>query len=491
MHKEPVVNDPKHPLLSLLIYNYSGPHLQACLDAIAQQTALDNIEAILIDDHTTDGSWDVVVNFQKKHPGLLTATRNKRPMGPLENREICFRMVRGKFYTLLTDDYAFLPEYLAKCLRTMAEDEYAAFDHVLRTADPAAPPRMAGQPLVSLIVYNYNYGRYLRECLDSAFGQTYDRIEVCFSDNASTDDSWQIALEYAERYKDKMNLTRNRKNFGAAQNLQNCRWKADGKYFLMLCSDDALAPDCVERCVKALEAEPTTAFCMVHRGIMDENSRRSEEPSFYNQSCVIPGCEQAAVYMMSSVNPSISQIMYRGTLAYDLFTNEYGSCTLWYGNRYVDFHLSCQYPMVYLKEPLLWQRMHSGSDTSFVVDNLIDVLGPYVLSYEFASIAKTYSAQKAIDRLPDSIRKIGHICMRYCAQFLCRQKEDAARRYYHMALAASPEIADDPSFKVIDEYWTATASRKSEIVEELKVAASLLTRKVSYDPPTGSIPLDE
>lgn len=45
------------------------------------------------------------------------------------------------------------------------------------------------QPLVSILIPNYNYARYLRHCIDSVVKQTYDNIEIIIQDNASTDDS--------------------------------------------------------------------------------------------------------------------------------------------------------------------------------------------------------------------------------------------------------------------------------------------------------------
>src|SRR3972149_254723 len=99
------------------------------------------------------------------------------------------------------------------------------------------------RPLVSVCIHNYNYGRYLRQCFDSVFSQTYDNIEICFSDNASNDDSWDIALEYARRYPGTMTITCNRKNFGSDANFANCWLNVRGKYFIELCSDDVLKPE--------------------------------------------------------------------------------------------------------------------------------------------------------------------------------------------------------------------------------------------------------
>lgn len=53
---------------------------------------------------------------------------------------------------------------------------------------------------VSILIPNYNYGCYLSECFDSILNQTYNDIEVIFSDNASTDDSMKIAESYRDKF---------------------------------------------------------------------------------------------------------------------------------------------------------------------------------------------------------------------------------------------------------------------------------------------------
>lgn len=55
-------------------------------------------------------------------------------------------------------------------------------------------------PLVSVIVPNYNHAPYLRERLESIYGQTYTHIEVILLDDCSTDNSRDIMTEYAEKY---------------------------------------------------------------------------------------------------------------------------------------------------------------------------------------------------------------------------------------------------------------------------------------------------
>jgi hypothetical protein len=250
-------------------------------------------------------------------------------------------------------------------------------------------------------------------------------------------------------------------------------------------------PKFVQTCVSALEGYPNAGFAMVHRTIIDKHGNRTEEPAFYNQSCLIPGGEQAAVYMMAAVNPCISQIMYRTQMAHgkDSDGRLGGS---WYANRIKDFRICVELPavsMAYIKEPLLLNRVHAHNDSGRASENLIEVLGPWVLRHQFADIAANSNLSKVVDRLPQSLDKLSNLCLRYCVRFLCANAEVTALRYFHLAIAIMPSITADPTFKTIEEYWTANPQKRVSIVESLRSVENLATRNVSYDPPPGSIPL--
>ena len=51
----------------------------------------------------------------------------------------------------------------------------------------------------SILINNYNYGKYLRQCIDSACMQTYEDVEVVIVDDHSTDNSIDIINSYGER----------------------------------------------------------------------------------------------------------------------------------------------------------------------------------------------------------------------------------------------------------------------------------------------------
>ena len=96
------------------------------------------------------------------------------------------------------------------------------------------------KPLVTVCIPNYNYGHYLRHCLDSVYNQTYENIEVQFSDNASTDDSYDIAQEYRKKFKQRgiyFKVTDNKRNVGSDKNSKIASAGSEGDYIYTLASD--------------------------------------------------------------------------------------------------------------------------------------------------------------------------------------------------------------------------------------------------------------
>ena len=331
-------------------------------------------------------------------------------------------------------------------------------------------------PLVSVLLYNYNYGRYLRQCFESIHRQTYDNIEVVFADNCSTDDSWKTAQGYSAEHPGRVTLIRQATNRGAGWNLQSCWHPARGKYAVVLCSDDAMESEFITRCVEALEKHPTAGYAMAHRSIIDEQGKRTEEPSFYDRSCVIPGHEQAAVYMMAALNPCVSQIVYSRQLHHgcnvDFKTGDLG-CR-WFGQRMIDFNICRCYDMVYIKEPLLLHRVHADSDSVVIAENLIELIGQYVMIHQFAETAAGSGMTKAAARLPEAIAKLARNCLRYADRSAKAGNMTTAKRLAHLAMAL-----DSTSVDVVPDYTAIPATGSKEFIQ-------VTDRKESYEPPPGS-----
>jgi glycosyltransferase involved in cell wall biosynthesis len=344
----------------------------------------------------------------------------------------------------------------------------------------------SSQPLVSVLIFNYNYGKYLKECIESVLNQTYQNIEIIISDNDSSDDSWDIIQNYIKQYPDKFTITKNRVNFGVVDNVRNCTLHVKGKYYILLCADDILVKSYIEKAVHILDKYDQAGFLLVHRSIINSDNNIIKEAPFYNRSCIIPGEEQAAVFMLAIVNPTLSQVMYRTKNGFNEFSH-----TLigrWYSAQLFDFKLCIISSMAYINEPLLLQRIHGKNDSLKAAKNLLEVLGPYTLHHQFADFAKYHNMTKVIERLPASIEKMSKLSLRYCIMALGQDDEVLAKQYYHLSIALDPDILSDKLLKKIQQYLsTSDKKKKKDILDSFYQTDNLVYRTISYNAPIGSI----
>ncbi|WP_165985678.1 glycosyltransferase family A protein [Streptomyces sp. YIM 98790] len=117
----------------------------------------------------------------------------------------------------------------------------------------------AEQPLVSVIVPNYNYAASLELCLRAIQEQTYPHIELLMVDDGSTDNSVEIARSLG------VTVVRTPRNLGVAGARNLGIAESAGEICFFVDSDVALAPDAVATAVRLLRENPETgAVCGIH-----------------------------------------------------------------------------------------------------------------------------------------------------------------------------------------------------------------------------------
>ena len=103
---------------------------------------------------------------------------------------------------------------------------------------------------VSVIMPCYNASAYLREAIESVRTQSYKDWELLIIDDGSTDDSREIATEYA--IKDKRIQLIEQPNSGACRARNNGIEHAKGEYVKFLDADDVLEQECLTEQVKQI-----------------------------------------------------------------------------------------------------------------------------------------------------------------------------------------------------------------------------------------------
>jgi len=132
-------------------------------------------------------------------------------------------------------------------------------------------------PLVSICIPTYNSGATLGETLASVIGQSHPRLEILVVDNASIDNT----IEVASRFDDpRIRIHRNAENIGAEGNFNRCIELAGGAYTAIYHADDLYTARMVAEQVDFLERHPEAGGVLTEAVVIDGRGREKGAISF-------------------------------------------------------------------------------------------------------------------------------------------------------------------------------------------------------------------
>jgi len=235
-------------------------------------------------------------------------------------------------------------------------------------------------PEVSISIPTYNGALYLEECLDSAVTQTFADIEIIVVDDCSTDETFNIAEEFARR-DNRVKIFRNKTRLGLVENWNRCIQYSTGEWIKFLFQDDSLNEDCIEKMLDAAEATETGVMknfivsernFVIEKGV-EENLKRFYENSvitlkdiFRGKSCISPE-EFSEAILKRGVGVNFvgepTSVMIRRAICfqYSFFNrNLVHLCDLEYWTR-----IATNEQLVYIPDKLTDFRVHSRSASAY------------------------------------------------------------------------------------------------------------------------------
>jgi glycosyltransferase involved in cell wall biosynthesis len=126
---------------------------------------------------------------------------------------------------------------------------------------------------VSIIINNYNYGRFLAAAIDSALAQSHAQCEVVVVDDGSTDNSHEIIGRFGDRIRPVLKA-----NGGQASAFNAGFAASRGDIICMLDSDDFFYPNKVELVVTAFTTHPGVGWVFHPVCRMFGDGRRMNHP---------------------------------------------------------------------------------------------------------------------------------------------------------------------------------------------------------------------
>jgi glycosyltransferase involved in cell wall biosynthesis len=114
---------------------------------------------------------------------------------------------------------------------------------------------MSELPLVSILINNYNYGRFVGAAIESALNQTYPNVEVIVVDDGSTDNSRDVIASFGDKI-----ITALQANAGQASAINSGFAASRGQWIHLLDSDDLFKANKVQRVSELAAAYPTAGM---------------------------------------------------------------------------------------------------------------------------------------------------------------------------------------------------------------------------------------
>ena len=125
------------------------------------------------------------------------------------------------------------------------------------------------EDLITVSVVTYNHAPYIKECIDSILGQTWQNLEILVVDDCSTDETVDLVKSCGDP---RINLITKKKNRGVSDSTDIYLRQAAGRYIATMCGDDRMAtPFKIEKQVEFLKRNEWCSVVFSDIELIDEH----------------------------------------------------------------------------------------------------------------------------------------------------------------------------------------------------------------------------
>jgi glycosyltransferase involved in cell wall biosynthesis len=246
-------------------------------------------------------------------------------------------------------------------------------------------------PRLSVIVANYNHGKYLPTCLNAIVTQSVQPFEIVIIDDASTDNSVEIIESFAKK-NPLIRFYRNEKNQGALEAALRGLKLAQGEFLCFPAADDEVVPGFFEKSLRLLADHPKAGLsCTASRWVDASTGLEwfmgmdmADRPCYLSPDDLVQVGRRGKLIIPSSSAMMRKEALFEvGTFIPEL---------RWHCDWFANFSCAFRYGMCYVPEPLsdfylhptsYYHRGRKSAEHVRVLRTLLD----YLSSPQFADIA--------------------------------------------------------------------------------------------------------
>lgn len=151
------------------------------------------------------------------------------------------------------------------------------------------------QALVSVCIPTYNSAEYIEDTVKSILNQTYQNLELVIIDDCSMDNTVELVKGIADS---RIKLYENEHNLGMVGNWNRCLEMASGEYIKLICADDMIEQNAIEKEAEILEKYSTVNLVESDTKLVDIDGKKTGSFPRYYKSGVVDGKKVAKCSLM-------------------------------------------------------------------------------------------------------------------------------------------------------------------------------------------------
>ena len=231
---------------------------------------------------------------------------------------------------------------------------------------------MSQKPFVSVCVPTYNYGHFLRDCIESVRAQTLSDWELIICDDCSTDETSELVKRYAA-IDSRIQYIRNEQRLGMNRNLKRVADAGRGQYLKILCADDWLAPTCLEVLSGLLDKHQTVVLATSAEVNTDQQGTPLQVQFLFGEPIsIIKGDKMLGRMANGEGFGGNSSFMVRASAYHEV--GGYDGAILYAGDYHLAARLCRSGDYLHTDEPLFYGRNQPDSSSSQDTRKLLDVI---------------------------------------------------------------------------------------------------------------------
>lgn len=226
-------------------------------------------------------------------------------------------------------------------------------------------------PILTVIITNYNHAQYLPKAIDSLLTQSFSSFEILIIDDASSDNSLEIINQYMEKHEN-IRLIAHKKNKGVCFSLSEGLDKAFGTYVHTMGADDFRLPNFLNKTMQYLLANPDIGIACSDFGFIkgassegtiqtDRLYEEIDEPTIFTSERVV------TIFQTSHFWIPGHTAIFKKSLG--ILYGKYEPNLQFLCDWFLLHHIALQNGVIYIPETLSIWWIHDSSYSSSLLEN--------------------------------------------------------------------------------------------------------------------------